>query len=1047
MDGQVSDRNALDRQASFAGGEVSPECYGRTDIATYKQALKLCKNFIPRRHGALVNRPGTKYVATCLAPTSGPPPRLIPFVFSDGQAFVLEFGDQYFHVYQNGAQVLSDGGPAWNSATAYAQYAVVSYSGTTYLSQLDAAHGNTNKQPTIYPAYWAPISNVEWSATHTFNANDYCTVNGLIYLSLLNSNTGNDPAYLGEWWALVSQFPDVLSVATPWSINDVARLKYSQVGDVIVVCHPDYVPQSVSRLSNYSWTVAATILAPPAWPFPQLTSPSIPTLSIIGGGAPAKYLPTTPSYSHGDRVYYTDPSTATNPGGGVADYILTVGAGLTQPPAQYPTGTTGPLAAPSVYWGLDTWSAATQYGPGQYVWRTDISADGNQGALYLCIKQNTNQDPLTATTYWSAASDASHPVTSGSWAVTADLVDSFGNAVESMPAFWTPPGGVFPRFPDRPLAIQFNFSYINNYIVNGWNIYFGDNGILGLVGVADATATFYVDLGAAPDFNTPPPAGTNPFEINNAGAISYSYPGVVAHFQQRRIFARSDAKPSTFWGSAINNFLDFDQPTFITDNDSFEFQIADSHLQEIRNILPQRELFINSGSSEWVASGSNGGVGGAITPSSIDIRSSSNHGISYLDAILIDREVLDITSKGNFIRKLTYDWRTANYIGTDISSLIRHLLDGYTIIDWFYAEVPDSLIYIMRSDGNMLVLTYDPAFEVTAYSQHTTNAAILGNTQGKFKAGCAVPEGTEDRAYFVMQRGSSYFIEEMASRFIDGPNGIGDVRQAVFLDCALQYNGRNTGGPSSVAIVDLVSQAPQIVVNINSTPFVPGDAGAGHEVVLRPDGVPQPGVDEAPGVPLPPVKLRIVAYVNSGAVVCELDTPAPADWTPYTNTTDWAIARTTFAGLDMLDGEQVGALVDGVADNLAQNGATVVGGQVTLTNAGVDVTIGLPYFSDLQTLDVAADQAKTNYKQVSRVTVEVAASRAMLAGETFASLSAADPRQLADNYGTPSLVTGGFVIPIANSWNIGGSVCVRMQDPLPVTIVGLVREVVVGGRG
>jgi len=105
-----------DRQSSFAGGELAATLRGRSDIARYSIGLAKCLNFLVAPHGVLMNRPGFKYVARAKSDTARA--RLIPFVFSNTEAYVLEFGDLYMRVHLLGAPVLSGGVP-YELATPY----------------------------------------------------------------------------------------------------------------------------------------------------------------------------------------------------------------------------------------------------------------------------------------------------------------------------------------------------------------------------------------------------------------------------------------------------------------------------------------------------------------------------------------------------------------------------------------------------------------------------------------------------------------------------------------------------------------------------------------------------------------------------------------------------------------------------------------------------------------------------------------------------------------------------------------------------------------
>lgn len=110
------------KQPSFAGGEISPFLYARTDLSRYDISVKTLRNFIPMRHGGATNRPGTMYVGTTL--NNGAAVRLIPFIFNetgDGQSYVLEFGNLYVAFYQDGGVVSAVPPTPYTIASPYLQ--------------------------------------------------------------------------------------------------------------------------------------------------------------------------------------------------------------------------------------------------------------------------------------------------------------------------------------------------------------------------------------------------------------------------------------------------------------------------------------------------------------------------------------------------------------------------------------------------------------------------------------------------------------------------------------------------------------------------------------------------------------------------------------------------------------------------------------------------------------------------------------------------------------------------------------------------------------
>lgn len=90
-------------QYNFNGGELSQLVMGRADLDKYRTGMELIENFIPLVQGPLVRRSGCVHITS--TKYSAKKARLVPFVFSRDQAYVLEFGDQYIRFYTNHGQI------------------------------------------------------------------------------------------------------------------------------------------------------------------------------------------------------------------------------------------------------------------------------------------------------------------------------------------------------------------------------------------------------------------------------------------------------------------------------------------------------------------------------------------------------------------------------------------------------------------------------------------------------------------------------------------------------------------------------------------------------------------------------------------------------------------------------------------------------------------------------------------------------------------------------------------------------------------------------
>lgn len=104
-------------KTNFTAGELSPRLMGRVDIARYANGAKVIENGVVVVQGGVVRRPGTRFAAA--AKFGNKTARLIPYVFNRSQAYVLEFGDGYMRVFQNGKQVVNGDNTPYEIASPY----------------------------------------------------------------------------------------------------------------------------------------------------------------------------------------------------------------------------------------------------------------------------------------------------------------------------------------------------------------------------------------------------------------------------------------------------------------------------------------------------------------------------------------------------------------------------------------------------------------------------------------------------------------------------------------------------------------------------------------------------------------------------------------------------------------------------------------------------------------------------------------------------------------------------------------------------------------
>jgi hypothetical protein len=813
--------------------------------------------------------------------------------------------------------------------------------------------------------------------------------------------------------AYVESAPGVpLELVTPYLEADLARLKFSQSGDVVTITRRGYAPRELVRSSHTSWALnLVDFTAEPAW-FPM--APAVVSSSLTNDDATHplkswKWQVTTvyrdalgrtyesaPAdvdyqrsvaypvwvagrwYVVGDIVYYLDrPYTAT------ADHSS---SGVFGTPVYltglWTAGAVGPNATEFKVAPVDVVLYPDR--PITVTW----TGEGVDGSTF------DTWDELIAYTIGDL-------VTDGVGFYVA-LLDSTDKAPSSNPTYW-----------DR---LDFGLRTIE---VVARRIYRGRDGVFGLVGDVGADAVEFTDEGQVPDFSVAPPASTDPFAVHavDGSVASHDYPDVVTYFGGRRYFAGL----GRIQGSCVNDYAKFDTSPVVRADEAVDFTLASRGFEEIRSIVDLDFLVVLTASSEWGVRGASGGESEAISPTSILAKRGSELGSSWLDALVVDDAVLHVQAKGGRVRELSPDG--ARFKGADLSIYARHLFKGRTVVDWCYQEDPESTVWLVLDDGTFLSFTYNRAQQVWAWARH--------DTDGLVEACSCIPEGTEDALYLVVARTvggvTRRFIERMSTRLVL------DVREGVFLDSSLSYDGRNTTA-KTMTVTGGSAWEPDELVTVTASASTFAASNVGDVVVINPDG---DGSEEL-GSPVP---LVITAYTSPTVVTARLDAPLPAAYRAAA-TTSWAIAVDAYDGLDHLEGREVYALADGIP----AGPFTVTGGAVTLDDPAAVVHIGLPYDQEVETLDFLGPP-KTQWKAVEKVMLEVEASRGELqVGESLDSLYTWRNRRVDHGYGVVPLETLDAEVRVSSKWQRAGRVALRNSEPTPVTILAVTREVALGGK-
>lgn len=551
-----------------------------------------------------------------------------------------------------------------------------------------------------------------------------------------------------------------------------------------------------------------------------------------------------------------------------------------------------------------------------------------------------------------------------------------------------------------------------------YNVYKNINGIYGLIGSAGSTS--FSDTGIAAEPNETPPTARNPFNATN------DYPSTVTYFQQRLAFANTNNDPETVWTSRTGHYKNFTISNPLQEDDAVTFTMSGRQVNSVKHLLDLGRLLVLTSGGEWTVSG---GADGTLTPTTINLKQYSYNGSSDLAPIVVGNQALYVQARGTIIKDLTFDYQVDGYTGNDLTIFSKHLFEGYTIDDWAYQQVPNSIAWCVRSDGVLLGLTYVKEHQVFAWHRH--------DFDGTVENVCVIPNGDIDELYLVIKRtingSSKRYIEKMMPRFID------DVIDNIFMDCALSYDGRDPNPAITMTLSGGTTWVYTETLTLTASSSYFGAAEVGNSIFLY-------GTD---GTEL---RCEIVGYTSGTVVSVKPHMTVPVAMRNVALNT-WSRAVDQLTGLWHLEGKEVSVFADRFVvaspNNEAYTTVTVSSGIITLDRPYATIHVGLPYISDIETLDIDSVNSETmidKKKMIGKVTMNVEKTRGVFVGAKPPEDDTVDPLEgltevkirTEEGYDDPvALATEPIDVIIRSEWNSNGRIFVRQVDPIPMTILSV----------
>lgn len=259
------------------------------------------------------------------------------------------------------------------------------------------------------------------------------------------------------------------------------------------------------------------------------------------------------------------------------------------------------------------------------------------------------------------------------------------------------------------------------------------------------------------------------------------HPRTVDIHEQRLVCGGNYAQPTTIWGSVSGDLENFRRTT--NDDGSFAYTFAATEANAINWLSSQEGLIIGTGGEEWLMQAASSAE--PITPTNVTFRRQSRYGSAYIMPAVVNDTVLFAQRAGRKIRELKYSFTSDSYVAPDLSLLSEHLTRS-GIVQLAYQSHPDSVLWAVTSDGQLIGMTYERDQNVVAWHRHETDglfesvAVLYGDPPGS------------DEVYVIVKRTINGATKRYLERMMPLARNRLEAREkeaSFYVDCGTDVEG------------------------------------------------------------------------------------------------------------------------------------------------------------------------------------------------------------------------------------------------------------------
>ena len=249
------------------------------------------------------------------------------------------------------------------------------------------------------------------------------------------------------------------------------------------------------------------------------------------------------------------------------------------------------------------------------------------------------------------------------------------------------------------------------------------------------------------------------------------YPRAICIYQNRLCLAGTTYQPNGFWTSASGDFESMRESTL--DNGAIVYEVSSAKQNPILWLQDKNGVIAGtSGSVIRIFSQSSTSV---LTPASIGSERQAEAGSADMQPVLIGDSIVFVDRNRRRVRDIIYDLQSDGFVSPELTVMAEHITSP-GLIDVAVQSRPDDIIWYIRSDGQLVSLTYNRNEGVAGWARHITD--------GTFESVAVIPGDDEDQVWVVVNRSAGRYVEQMQ------PQDWGtDPNDGWFVDSGLAYSG------------------------------------------------------------------------------------------------------------------------------------------------------------------------------------------------------------------------------------------------------------------